>query len=116
MVINGSENIWSPHKIGPQKTWYKVSFSRRESNEAAVIAAKDKEVFLLLIHALDQLECFLFSRTSMVYEDSNHLIIGSNHLINIKMIYDNLESEVSDIVPGLDVITGNDNSSNKINV
>ena len=42
--------------------------------------------------------------------------IGSNHLINIKMIYDNLESEVSDIIPGLDVITGNDNSSNKINV
>ena len=46
------------------------------------IVAKDTYVFLLLIYTLGQLEC---------------LKIYYNKFINIKMIYDNLKSVISDV-------------------
>ena len=36
-----------------------LNFHERMSNEAAVIVTKDTDVFLLLIYALEQLDCFL---------------------------------------------------------
>ena len=44
-------------------------------------------MFLLLIHALGQLECIL---------PQWHIKIDSDDLININMIYNNLKSEISD--------------------
>lgn len=42
--------------------------------------------------------------------------IDSNQFINIKMIYDNSGSEISDIVPEIHPINGCDNTSWKFNV
>ena len=55
------------------------------NNKAAVIVAKDADVYLPLIYALGQLECFL---------QSWYLKIDYNQLINIKMIYNNSVSEI----------------------
>ena len=55
------------------------------TNEAAVIVAKDSKAFLLLIYALCQLELFL----PPVY-----MKIDSNQVINIRIIYNHLESEI----------------------
>ena len=46
-------------------------------NEVGFIVIKDVDVFLLLIYALGQLECFLPPR---------FMKIDSNHLININII------------------------------
>lgn len=76
-------------------------------NETGVIVAKDRNVFLLLIYALEQLDCFLLSWC---------MAIDSNQLIKIKMIYDNLVSETSDVVQELHATTSCDTTSCKINV
>ena len=70
----------------------RLVFHEEMSNEAAVIVAKDKDVFLLLIYALSQLECFL---------PQWYMKVDLSQFINIKMIYNNLGSEISDIVPKL---------------
>ena len=64
------------------------------SDEAAVIDAKNTYVFLLLIHVLEQFKCFL---------------------IKIKMIYNNLVSEIYD-APELHATTSCDTTSYKFNV
>ena len=69
--------------------------------------AKDMNMFLLLIHAFGQLECCL---------PPWYMKIDSNHFINSKMIYDNLESEISDIVPELHGVTGCDTTLYKFHV
>ena len=57
-----------------------ATFHAEISNVTTV--AKDTYVLLLLIYTLDQLEC---------------LKIDYNKFINIKMIYDNLKSVISDV-------------------
>ena len=68
---------------------------------------QDAAVFSLLIYTLGQLECF---------PPPCHMKIYSNQLRNINMIYDNLESEISDFLPQLHPITRSDNMSYKFNV
>ena len=63
----------------------RLVFHAEMTNEAAVIVAKDSKAFLLLIHALCQLELFL----PPVY-----MKIDSNQVINIRIIYNHLESEI----------------------
>ena len=77
------------------------------NNKAAVIVAKDADVYLPLIYALGQLECFL---------QSWYLKIDYNQLINIKMIYNNSVSEIFDFLCQLRVIIGSDTMSYKFNV
>ena len=64
-------------------------------------------VFLILIYALGQLESFLL----LCY-----MKIDFNQIINISLIYDNLGSEIFDVVSGLHAITGRDTTSYKVNV
>lgn len=64
-------------------------------------------VFLILIYALGQLESFLL----LCY-----IKIDFNQIINISLIYDNLGSEIFDVVSGLHAITGRDTTSYKVNV
>ena len=63
----------------------RLVFHAEMTNEAAVIVAKDSKAFLLLIYALCQLELFL----PPVY-----MKIDSNQVINIRIIYNHLESEI----------------------
>ena len=60
------------------------------SNQTAVIFGKETDLFLLLMHALGQLECFLLSW---------YMKIDSNLLININISFKNLGDEISDVVP-----------------
>ena len=79
------------------------------SNKAAVIITIYTDVFLLLIYALGQSECFL---------PPWYMKIHSNQFININMIYDNLGTKISDVIPQLhDIdITGCNTTSYKFNV
>ena len=77
------------------------------SNETTVNVAKDTDVFLLLIYALEKLDCFL---------RPGCMAIDSNQFIKIKMIYDNLVSEISDFVQELHGTTICDTTSYKTNV
>ena len=65
-------------------------FHARVSNKTVVIFGKNADVVLLLIYALIQLECFL---------PPWYMKINSKTFININIIYDNLESEISDFSP-----------------
>ena len=67
MIISNGENIWSITKEtikalpkqNHEEADTRLIFYAGMSNEAPIIVAKDTKVFLLLIYALGQLECFL---------------------------------------------------------
>ena len=107
MFINSGENIWSITKetidilpiTNHEEADKWLIFDAGMSKDTAVNAAKDTDVFLLLIYALSQWKYFLSSRYKK---------INSNQFINISMIYDNLGSEISDVVPELHPIAGCD--------
>ena len=89
MFINSGENIWSITKetidilpiTNHEEADKWLIFDAGMSKDTAVNAAKDTDVFLLLIYALSQWKYFLSSRYKK---------INSNQFINISMIYDNL--------------------------
>ena len=74
----------------------KLIFHPGLSNKAAVIIAKDGDVFLFVIYALGKLECSLLPW---------YMKIDSHQFIKIKKIYDYLKSEISDAVPELHAVT-----------
>ena len=76
------------------------------SNEAAVIDAKDADVFLLLICALEQLKYFL---------QSWYMVTDSNRFIKI-MMYSIFVSEICDVVQELHATINCDTTSYKFNV
>ena len=55
-------------------------------NKAAVVVAKYRNLFLILVDALGSLKCFL---------QSCYMKIDFNQFININMVYDNLGSKIS---------------------
>ena len=57
----------------------RLIFHERMSNETTVVVAKDTDVFLLLIYALEQLNCFLLPWC---------MAIDFNQFIKIEMIDD----------------------------
>ena len=66
LIINSSENIWSITEetievlpVSKHEADTKLIFHAGINSQEAVIVAKDRPVFLLLIHALGQLECCL---------------------------------------------------------
>ena len=67
LTINSGENIWSITEktaevlpiLNNEEADIRLIFHEGMSNEVAVIFAKDTDVFLLLIYALEQLKCFL---------------------------------------------------------
>ena len=77
------------------------------SNEATVIVAKDMDVVLVVVYASEKLECFLPPWC---------MAIDFNQFIKIKMIYDNLVREISDIDLALHAMTSCDTTSCKLNV
>ena len=79
-----------------------INSGERMSNKTAVVVAKDIDVFLLLIYALEQLKCFLPPWC---------MVIGSNQFVKIKMIDDSVVSEISDVVQELHVTTSWDTAS-----
>ena len=76
-------------------------------NEATVIVAKDMDVVLVVVYASEKLECFLPPWC---------MAIDFNQFIKIKMIYDNLVREISDIDLALHAMTSGDTTSCKLNV
>ena len=77
------------------------------SNKAKDIAAKDTEVFLLLIHALGQSEYFLPLHPPLSLPSYMKIDIDSNQFTNIK---------ISDVVPEIHAITICDTTSYKFHV
>ena len=69
---------------------------------AAVMFANYTNVSLLLIYVLGQLEYFLHPW---------HMNTDSNQFINIKTIYGNLRSEISNVKPELHATIGCDTTS-----
>ena len=75
-----------------EEAYTRLTFHAGINYEAAVIFTKDTGLFLFLIYDLGQLKCFL---------PPWYMRIDSYQFINIKIIYDNLGSEISDIVSEL---------------
>ena len=74
----------------PGEAGTRLTFQVRMNNEVAFILIKDADVFLLLIYALGQLECFL---------PPWFMKIDSNQLININVnYYYKLVSDISDFL------------------
>ena len=118
MIINSGESdqsIWSITEktievlliLNHDEADTRLSFHERISNKAIVIVAKDADAFLLLIYVLEQLECFLLPWC---------MAIDSNHFIKIKMIFDNLVSEICYVFPELHATTSCNTTSYKFNV
>ena len=59
-------------------------------NKAAVVAAKYRDLFLILVDALGSLKCFL---------QSCYMKIDFNQFININTVYENLGSKISAFFP-----------------
>ena len=114
LIINSRENILSIiedtievfPRLNCEETDARLIFHERMSNEAEAIDAKDTDVFLLLIHVLEQLKCFLPSWC---------MAIDSNQFIKIRMIYNSLVSKIYD-VPELHATTSCGATSYKFNL
>lgn len=95
--MNSIENVWGitekTNEVLPilnlEEADIRLIFQERMKSKAAVIAARDMDIILPVVYASEQLECFLPPWC---------IDIDSNQFIKIKMIYDNLVSEVSDVV------------------
>ena len=59
-------------------------------NKAAVVVAKYRDLFLILVDALGSLKCFL---------QSCYMKIDFNQFININAVYENLGSKISAFFP-----------------
>ena len=74
-----------------KETETRLIFHVGMSNKAAVVIAIYTDVFLLVIYALGQSECLLPPWYMKIHSKS----------VNIKMIYDNLGTKISDVIPQL---------------
>ena len=73
-----------------EETNKRLIIHARISNEAVGIFGKNVDVFLLLIYALIQLECFL---------PPWYMKINSKTFVNINIICNNLQSKISESPP-----------------
>ena len=77
----------------------RLLFHAGMKSKAAVIVVKYVDMFLLLIYALGQMECFLRRW---------YLKTDFNQFVNISMIFENLGSSLFDVIPQLHTLTGCD--------